>query len=123
MIEPVDIIPWWGWLLIWVGLVLALLVMLVLFAWWLFRKAMRILDDVGELADTAAVFDGIDDAELPHQAIAVLADIRDIRAREEARKAHRARRRSDRYRRRLERARRITSVDASKLRWPADWYR
>ena len=116
-------IAWWGWLLIWTGLVLGLAGMLALFAWRLFRKGLRILDEVGELADTAAVFDGIDDAELPPQAIAVLAEMSDIRAREEARKYHRSVRRSERHRRRLDRAHRITSVDASQVRWPADWYK
>ncbi|MBN9241052.1 MAG: hypothetical protein BGO97_15170 [Micrococcales bacterium 70-64] len=116
-------IQWWGWILIWSGLVIALLAMLALFAWWLFRKAMRVLDDLGELADSTEVFDRVDESELPKQTLAVLADLREVRAREDARRAHRARRRSERHRRRLERARRITSVDASKTRWPADWYR
>lgn len=115
-------IQWWGWLLIWTGLVLALLATVALLLWWLFRKAMRLLDDVGELAQTAELLD-IDEAELPKPAIAVLADLRDIRAREEARKQHRAQRRSERHRRRMARARRITSVDAAKVPWPADWYR
>ena len=115
-------IAWWGWLLLWAGLVLALLVMLALFAWWLFRKAMRLLDDVSELATTAEIL-AVDDVELDRPAIAVLADLRDIRAREDARRAHRSRRRNDRHRRRLARARAITSVDASKRQWPADWYR
>lgn len=121
MIEPVDI-QWWGWLLIWTGLVLALAATVALLVWRLFRKGFRLLDDLGELADTAAVFDGVVEHELPPQAIAVLAEIRDIRAREEARKYHRSVRRSERHRRRLERARRITTLDASKVRWPADWY-
>lgn len=116
-------IAWWGWLLIWTALVLALVATLGLLTWWLFRKGFRLLDDLGELADTAAVFDRVGEAELPPQAIAVLADIRDIRAREEARTFHRSQRRNERHRRRLERARRITALDASKVRWPADWYR
>ncbi len=116
-------IAWWGWLLIWTALALALVATLGLLTWWLLRKGFRLLDDLGELADTAAVFDGVGEAELPPQAIAGLADIRDIRAREEARTFHRSQRRSERHRRRLERARRITTLDASKVRWPADWYR
>lgn len=115
-------IAWWGWLLIWTGLVLALLVTLALLLWWLFRKAMTLLDDVGELAEKAEILDVEEVADLPRPAIAVLTEMRDIRAREEARRAHRARRRSDRHQRRMARARRITSVDASARRWPADWY-
>ncbi len=114
-------IQWWGWLLIWTGLGLALAGMLALMAWWLFRKAMRLLDDVGELADKTEIL-YVDDVELPRQTRAVLAEMRDIRAREDARRAHRARRRSDRHRRRMDRARRITSVDASRQQWPAEWY-
>ena len=112
---------WWAWLLIWTGLVLALLAVLALGAWWLFRKSMTVLDDVADLAETTEIL-GVDEADLPAQTRAVLADLRDIRAREEARKAHRSRRRGDRRRRRLDRARRITTVDASQQQWPADWY-
>ena len=113
-------IAWWGWLLIWTGLVLGLAVTLGLFGWWLFRKAMRLLDDVADLADTAAVLD-IEEPVLPRQTIAVLEDLRDIRAQRDARRMHNSRRRNDRRRRRLERARRITSAAASQQQWPADW--
>lgn len=114
-------IPWWGWVAIWAGLVLALVATLALCAWWLFRKAMALLDDVGELADKATLLEA-DDAELPRQTRAILADVRDIRAREDARRRLRAVRRTERHRRRMERARRITSAGASQQQWPADWY-
>ena len=114
-------LAWWAWLLIWSGLALALVAVLALGAWWLFRKSLTVLDDLADLADTAEIL-GVDEAELPAPTIAVLADLREIRAREDARRAHRARRRSDRRRRRLVRARAITSVDASRRRWPAEWY-
>ena len=114
-------IAWWGWLLIWTGLVLALLAMLALLAWWLFRKAMRLLDDVADLADTTAILD-VEEAALPPRAIAVLTDMKDIRAREDARRTHRSERRTARHDRRIDRARRITKLDASKQQWPADWY-
>lgn len=113
---------WWAWVLIWAGLVLALLVMLALFAWWLFRKAMRLFDDAADLADTAGVLE-IDDVELPRQQIAVLSSMRDIRHREDARRAHRAERRRLRRERRMTRARHITMVDASTVEWPSDWTR
>ena len=112
---------WWGWLLLWSGLVLLLLATVAFLLWWLFRKAMRLLDDLGTLADSAPFREG-DDEPLPAQAIAVLADIRDIRAREAARRAHRTQRRSERHRLRMARARRITSVDASTRTWPPNWY-
>lgn len=115
-------IQWWGWLLIWSGLVLALLVMLGVSAWRLFRKGVGVLDAVGELAEAAEVLE-VDDPVLPRQQLAVLAQARDIRRREEARRFHRAERRRLRHERRMARARRITTLDASAIRWPDDWYR
>lgn len=46
--------PWWSWLLIWTGLVLALLGLLAWFGLTLFRKAMRTLhalEDLGRAAE------------------------------------------------------------------------
>lgn len=115
-------IQWWGWIAIWGGLVLGLLVMLGLFAWWLFRKFLVLVDDVAELGGSAAVLDA-GEYEHVRPAIAVLAQVADIRRREDARRAHRAHRRRERHERRMARARRITSPAASQRQWPADWYR
>lgn len=121
MTEPV-VIQWWGWVLIWGALVLALLVVLAVGVWRLFRKGMGVLDAVAELAETTAVLE-LDDSPLPRQQRAVLADLRDIHRREDARRAHRAERRRLRHERRMARARRITRLDASRVRWPDAWYR
>jgi flagellar biosynthesis/type III secretory pathway M-ring protein FliF/YscJ len=43
--------PWWSWVVIWVVLVLALLGMLTLFGFRLFRKLTAALDELGKLAD------------------------------------------------------------------------
>lgn len=117
-----DAMPWWSWIAIWGGLVLALVVMLGLFAWWLFRKFLVLVDDVADLAGTTAVLDA-GDYEHARPALAVLQQVRDVRDREEQRRAHRAARRHDRHERRMMRARQITSVDASRHPWPTDWYR
>lgn len=45
--------PWWSWVVIWVVLVLALLGMLTLFGFRLFRKLVATLDELGKLADKA----------------------------------------------------------------------
>ncbi len=118
MTEP---IAWWVWALIWTGLGFALVVMLALFAWWLFRKFMRLLDDASTLAARSELLE-FDDVELPKPAIAVLASARDIRDREEARKAHRFERRRLRHERRMARARRITKADPNLLDLPGAWY-
>lgn len=114
-------IEWWGWLLLWAGLVLALLVVLALLAWWLFRKFLRLLDDVADLADRSAVLDAAE-AELVRPQLAVLAEVSAIRAREDARRHRRHERRRLRRQARLERAREITRADASRTRWPERWY-
>lgn len=114
-------IHWWGWVLVWAGLVLALIVMLGLFAWWLFRKFIVLMDEVAALADAGAVLE-VGDAELVRPQLAVLATVRDIRNRENARRAHRAERRRLRWEARLARGRRITTTDASTAQWPKHWY-
>lgn len=117
-----ESMPWWSWIAIWGSLVLALVIMLGLCAWWLFRKFLILLDDVSELAGTAAILDA-GEYEHVRPALAVLQQLGEVRDREEARRAHRAARRNDRHERRMTRARRISSVDASDQQWPADWYR
>lgn len=112
-------IRWWGWVLIWTGLVVLLLVVLALGAWLLFRKGMRVLDELGELADSTGVLEA-DDPVLPRRQLAVLAEARDIRLRENARRAHRRERRRVRIAARLARARRITTADPA---WPEAWER
>jgi hypothetical protein len=52
-------IPWWGWLVVWSLLVLALLAVLVVSAVSLFRKGIGVLTEFTELASTTIVFDGV----------------------------------------------------------------
>ncbi len=101
---------WWSWILIWGGLTLALIAMVALIAWWLFRKFMTLLDDLGELADRSAALDPAD-AERAPLPIAVLAEPRDIQEREAKRKHHRTESRRARHAARIDRARAITRLD------------
>jgi hypothetical protein len=114
-------IAWWGWLLIWAGLVLGLAVMLGAFAWWLFRKALVVLEDLGGLASRTELL-AVDDHEHVRPPIAVLAGAEAVRAREDARRAHRDEVRRASRERRKQRALRITRLDASREQWPPDWY-
>jgi flagellar biosynthesis/type III secretory pathway M-ring protein FliF/YscJ len=118
MTEP---IAWWVWALIWTGLALALLVMLAVLAWWLFRKLMVLFDDASTLAARAQILE-VSEAQLPKPAIAVLASARDIREREQARAEHRFERKRLRHERTMARARRITKADPRLLDLPATWY-
>jgi flagellar biosynthesis/type III secretory pathway M-ring protein FliF/YscJ len=114
-------VAWWVWALIWTGLGVALIVMLALLGWWLFRKLMVLFDDASALADRVQILE-FDEAQLPQPAIAVLANARDIRDREEARKAHRFERKRLRHEQRIARAKRITKADPRLLDLPASWY-
>lgn len=111
-------IAWWGWLLIWTALVLAMLVVLGLFARWLFRKFLTLMNDVSELAAKSALLE-VEVSELARPEIAVLADPRDIRRRESARLAHRAALRRERDERRITRARVITNTEVAERLWQA----
>jgi hypothetical protein len=97
-------IEWWGWLLIWAGLVVGLLGLLAGFAWWLFRKFLRLLDDVADLAERSALLD-VAEPELVRPQLAVLEEVSAVRAREDARRFHRGERRRVRRASRLDRAR------------------
>jgi hypothetical protein len=113
-------IVWWVWLIVWVVLGLGLLALLGLSAWWLFRKFLVLTGDLADLAETLVVLEP-DDAGIARPELAVLADVRDIRAREEARRFHRSTRKRERHDSRIARARRITAVDAAMQQWPSDW--
>ncbi len=110
----------WVWPVIWIALSTGLLVVLAASAWVLFHKAIGVMDALSELADRSSLLD-VGEIEHVGPTIAVLAAARDIRAREEARRTHRAERARARYERRMARARRITSLDATQRDWPADW--
>ena len=113
--------PWWSWLVIWGVLVLAMLAMLGFFAWWIFRKFVKLSESVSGLFELGEGFD-VADPQLSPPALAVLANLKDVRAREEQRKAHHAARAWHSRERRWARARAIMRIDASLVRWPGTWY-
>jgi hypothetical protein len=114
-------IAWWGWLAIWGGLSLVLVAMLALFAWWLFRKFLTLMDDLGDLAETAELLKP-DDVTPVRPELAVLAAYRDVYAERENQRSRASERSRIRHDKRIARAQRITRVDASMVRWPGDWY-
>lgn len=113
-------IAWWGWLLIWVGLVLILIVMLGVIAWVLFRKAMVLMKDLSDVVDKTSMLD-VESGKLSKPQIAILTDMAEIRDRHEAQKRHRADLKLARHERRIARAKSITTRDASGMQWPKEW--
>lgn len=109
---------WWAWLVIWGCLVLALLAVLVISAWRLFRKAVGVLDELEVLGTKFGILDR--EAELveeQREQLAILAGARATRERRERVREAALQRKADRHERRLARAKEITSVDASTREW------
>ena len=113
-------IQWWGWLLIWVALVLVLLTVLGILAFGLVRKALALIHELSELVDKTTALD-VETAELTKPQIAFLAEMSAIRAQHEAQQQRRAEKTHARHERRIARAKRITKRDASTMQWPKGW--
>lgn len=113
-------IAWWGWLLIWVGLVLALLAMLTVIAWVLFRKGMALMSDLSDLVEKTSILD-VETDKISKPQIAILTEMVEIRDRHAAQRARRLELRESRRERRLERGNTITKRDASRMQWPEGW--
>lgn len=107
--------PWWSWILIWGGLVLALLAMLVLLSWWLFRKAVGVMDELGRLAEKTELLsrmsDELTEADASPFVPAVLLDRAEVVAQHRARELAREQRRQARREKRITRARLLTRAD------------
>ncbi|CAO1651554.1 hypothetical protein I6E81_01120 [Salinibacterium sp. NG22] len=113
-------IAWWGWLLIWVGLVLILVAMLGVVAWILFRKAMVLMKDLSDVVEKTSILD-VESEKLSKPQLAILTEMVEIRDRHEAHKRQRAEVKLARHERRIARAKTITKRDASQMQWPKEW--
>ena len=110
--------PWWSWLIIWTGLVLALLAVLVVSAWRLFRKAVSMFDELGTLAGKTE-FPGAAVTEFDEQQaeLAILQKLSDVQARRRHVRNAAALRRDARHTTRVARGRALTRFDANSRRW------
>lgn len=110
--------PWWSWLIIWTCLVLALVTVLVVSAWRLFRKAVAIFDDLGTLAEKTELLDAAT-TEFDEQRaeLAILQKLSDVQARRRHVREAASARRQGRHSTRLARGRALTRFDASSRRW------
>lgn len=121
MSEPGEI-ALWIWISLWSGIGIGLIGMLAIFAWSLIRKALRVVEDASAIS-MGISYDTFDGAALSRAPLAVLQPMAQVRLREAARRTRRDERRQRRREERIARARRITSVDATTVEWPAEWYR
>jgi hypothetical protein len=113
--------PWWSWLIIWVVLVLALLVMLGLFGWQLFRKVVAVFASLEALASTTELLESAGETlDDQHTTLALLQKRSEVVARRDRVREQAGERRRARHDARLDRARRITAVDANARHWFED---
>ena len=110
--------PWWSWVVIWVVLVLALLGMLALMAWRLFRKGVAVLDELDALAATTELLDrAAEVAEEQRSELAILVGAEELRRRREFVRAAAAERKRERHEVRIARGRALVKVDPSSREW------
>lgn len=104
--------PWWSWLLIWLGLSLALLAMLAFFGYRLFVKAMTTLQALGDLTDkTELLSSQFNDDSEPVFHPAVFGPVREYAQNWEQRRARNATIRHTRREARIRRGRLLVSAD------------
>lgn len=106
--------PWWSWLLIWTGLVLVLLAVLAVSAWWLFRKLIALqseLSNLGELLEQLQA--RAEELVAPYQPrrIAILRGLSEVETERRLLLDERAQRRLARREARLARARLLITAD------------
>jgi hypothetical protein len=105
---------WWGWALIWTGLVLGLLGMLAWFAIRLFRQAMKTADALAELGEKMALLDAaFADADAaaqqkPRFSPAIFQDAAELSFLRQQDRAERGRRRQGRRDARIDRGKLLT---------------
>ncbi len=111
-------IPWWGWLVIWVCLALALLAVLAISAFRLFRKGIAVLDELETLAEKTDILEQVaDEADDTRHQLAILAGAEETRRRRSLVRDAALERKAVRHDSRMARARKITRVDTSTRAW------
>jgi hypothetical protein len=110
--------PWWSWLVIWTCLALALVAVLVIAAWRLFRKAVAVFDELGTLAAKTELLDGaVTEFDEQQAELAILQKLSDVQARRRQIRDASALRRDARHTTRVARGRVLTRFDANSRRW------
>ena len=110
--------PWWSWLVIWTCLVVALIAVMVVATWRLFRKAVSIFDELGSLVAQAELLDAaVTEFDEKQAEIAILQKLSDVQAKRRHVREAAAARRDIRHNSRLARGRALTRFDANSRRW------
>ncbi|PPG29283.1 hypothetical protein [Pseudoclavibacter sp. RFBB5] len=106
--------PWWSWVLIWVGLVLVLLAVLGALGYWLFRKVVLLQ---GELAKFEVLLEAFEQRAqtlvsfTPARSNAIVRGLREVQVERGELNDVRDETKEQRREQRLERARDLTTAD------------
>jgi len=107
--------PWWSWVLIWVGLALLLLGVLAACGWMLFKKTMTAFHALGELADKTERLGAASDELREERFVpSVLKPRAEVSEAYSSLQQVRQTRKDDRHEARLARGRLLTSADATR---------
>lgn len=110
--------PWWSWLVIWVFLGLALSAVLTVSAIRLFRKVVRIFDELATLANTTELLqEAADTLHSSAPQIAILRDLAQVQQERRREKVAAQLRRESRHARRVARGRALVRFDAHSKNW------
>jgi hypothetical protein len=112
------VIAWWGWLLIWTGLVLALLAVVGLLGWRLVKRFLALLSDFFALTEKVAILDAVTTDGEARPVNAILRDTDEVRATSRARFARRADRKHARRQARIQRGKMLTTATIDLKEWP-----
>jgi hypothetical protein len=112
------VIAWWGWLLIWTGLVIALLAMLALLGWRLVRRFFALLDDVFAVTEKLSILDAVATGEEARPKNAILREGEEVRATTGSRMDRRADRKHARRQARIQRGKMLTTATIDLKEWP-----
>lgn len=105
-------------ILVWIGLVVALLVMLGVFAVVLFRKAFGVLQAFSDLVARTAILDGVHRADAEERPLpAVLGRTGEATARWRSLRHEARQRKAQRRSARVTRGRELLRVDAASIEW------
>jgi hypothetical protein len=112
------VIAWWGWVLIWLGLALALLAVVGLLGWRIVKRFLALLDDFFALTEKMAILDGVSADSDARPVNAILRDSDEVRATSRARFARRADRKHARRQARIQRGKMLTTATIDLKEWP-----
>jgi hypothetical protein len=113
------VIAWWGWLVIWVALVILLLGMYAFFGLRLFRKGVKVLRELEKLTDQVANLSAnVTELQPEPSQNAILVGYPTIYRQRESFRRSRDERKQVRREKTLERGKLLVRTDISRRTWP-----